>query len=435
MRFESKITIGFLFSMALLLGMGWSAFRTNRSFIESNRDEVRAQTYLKELVTTRSLVESAESGMRGYAISGDDKFLEQYQRSTSRILEQLEYLDGITPEGSPQELQLRQLNRMVEEKLAFTSGVVQMVRNGDLKGAGDTIATAYGKKLMDDIRDLIVGIQSGQNTLFEQSEQASIARSRKAIFNRLAMTLLSMLLLAGGYALIMGDIAKRRRIEADLIRARDDLRRLARRQESVRESERQRLSRELHDGLGQTLTMMRIQASLMEGRRATKRDIGRLKATAESAMDIVKRLSLDLRPPMLDDLGVAAAAEWLVKDFCGRVGLRHRLTVKPENLEPPAETGAAIFRILQEALTNAARHSRAGLVTVGLYGVGGGYRLTVKDDGRGFDPPSKADDSSLGIMGMRERAAACGGTLMIDSHPGRGTTIEALIPAPGKGDA
>lgn len=438
MTFENKITLGYLASLALLLAMGWGVYRTNAAFIESNRSELRSQIFLKELESAHSLVETAESGMRGYVISGQEKFLEQYHQANSRIVEKLEYLSELAEKGGRQEGQLGRVGRLVEEKMAFASVAVQLVRRGNRRAARDTVASAHGKELMDEIRMMVAEIEASENESFEQSERRSMDRSRDAIISRLAMIALSLLLLTGGYLLIMADVSKRRRAEAGLVRAGEDLRRLARRQEAIREEERGRLSRELHDELGQTLTMLQIQAKLLEGRLggspARRRDIRRLRASVENAMSTVKRLSLDLRPPMLDDLGIAAAAEWLVKDFCRKAGLRHRVSVEPESLSAPPDVEAALFRILQEAMTNAARHARAGLVTVSLSAGGGWYRLAVSDDGRGFGPATAGARTSLGIMGMRERAGACGGTLEITSRPGRGTTVEVRIPAVEKGE-
>jgi hypothetical protein len=178
---------------------------------------------------------------------------------------------------------------------------------------------------------------------------------------------------------------------------------------------------------------MQIKVKLLEGktgrRPAFLKELKGLRAAVKGAMDTVKRLSLDLRPPMLDDLGVSAAVEWLVKDFCRRAGLRHSVRITPENLDAPPQAGAAIFRILQEALTNVARHAQAGQVRVTLSWDGHRYRLLVEDDGRGFEPDKAGGRSSLGIMGMRERAAACGGSLAIESRLGGGTRVEAEIPA------
>lgn len=424
--------MGYLASLVLMLAMGWGAYSTNVAFIESNRSELRSQIFLKELESTHSLLESSESGMRGYVITGQEKYLEQYARANTRIMEQIDYLSEMAGKGGRQESQLRLMGRLVEEKMDFGRSTARMVTRGDRRAAMEAVASGRGKELMDSIRALLAEIESSEKESFERSERQSIARSREAIYVRLALVGLSLVLLTGGYMLIMSDASKRRQAEAKLVQASEDLRSLAQRQEAIREEERGRLSRELHDELGQALTAMQIQVKLLEGRAGqrpvTQKELRQLRSAVKDAIDTVKRLSLDLRPPMLDDLGVAAASEWLVKDFCRRAGLSHSFKVEPENLDAPPRVAAALFRILQEALTNAARHAQASQVRVSLLMERGGHRLVVEDDGQGFDPNKAGERSSLGIMGMRERAAACGGSLDIERLPGGGTRVEAKIP-------
>jgi signal transduction histidine kinase len=149
-------------------------------------------------------------------------------------------------------------------------------------------------------------------------------------------------------------------------------------------------------------------------------------ALVEGALAAVRRISADLRPPVLDQLGLAAAIEWHVGRFAEQTGLRCRLDVPDRAVDVDRERTTALFRILQEALTNVARHARAKAVTVRLAVGSGRAALEIEDDGRGL--PARTRTTALGILGMGERARAFGGTLTVTGPRGRGTRVFASIP-------
>jgi two-component system, NarL family, sensor histidine kinase UhpB len=162
-----------------------------------------------------------------------------------------------------------------------------------------------------------------------------------------------------------------------------------------------------------------------------------LKQIADSTVDAVQRIAADLRPPLLDELGLTAAIEWLAESFSERGGIACELALQPVG-ELSAELSTAVFRIAQEALTNACRHGRADRVRVELSEAGGTLRLVVADNGRGIDASRAGHRRSLGLLGMRERALMLGGKLTVTSEKGGGTRVEAQIPnarAAGNGGA
>jgi signal transduction histidine kinase len=142
----------------------------------------------------------------------------------------------------------------------------------------------------------------------------------------------------------------------------------------------------------------------------------------------VRRIAADLRPLMLDDLGLVPAAEWLVKNFRERYGVACDLVVEPADLQMDDPQATAVFRIMQEALANVARHAGASQVDISLRHDGGEITLQVRDDGRGFDPASARKPNSFGIVGLRERAHLVDGVIAIETAPGRGTVIDVRIP-------
>jgi two-component system, NarL family, sensor histidine kinase UhpB len=141
-----------------------------------------------------------------------------------------------------------------------------------------------------------------------------------------------------------------------------------------------------------------------------------------------RRISADLRPLMLDDLGLVAASEWLVQNFTKRTGVACDLDIGEGDLDLPDPYSTAVFRVLQESLTNIARHAQATEVSVSLVRDDAGITLAIEDDGVGFAPSSQRKPNSFGLLGLRERAQLLGGEISIDSAPGKGTRVRLRIP-------
>jgi signal transduction histidine kinase len=214
-----------------------------------------------------------------------------------------------------------------------------------------------------------------------------------------------------------------------------ELRSLAAHLERAQESERRRIARDLHDDLGQRLTAMRYTLARVEHRVAERDDdlpelVSDLSALVDGASGATRDFVSELRPRVLDDYGLVAAVEWL----CDRVGAREdvacRLTVSPGFPDgiarPSPDRALCLFRVAQEATTNAVKHARARTIAVDLAVEGGHYAVSVRDDGVGFDPLAQA--RGFGLLGLRERVRAADGTLTLDARPGRGACVSALVP-------
>lgn len=214
------------------------------------------------------------------------------------------------------------------------------------------------------------------------------------------------------------------------------LRRLTMRLEAAKEQERKHIARELHDEFGQALTAAKINLRLAlrdVGREGAETRIADTIALVEQLIGQVRALSLDLRPPLLDELGLLPALDGYLKAVSERSGIpiRTRLPERLPRLGP--ERDIAVFRIVQEAVTNALRHAGAARLQVSLDAEPGGVRIGVEDDGHGFDPLAVQAEGSggFGLFGMRERVNDLGGDWRLASAPGAGTTIEAFVPARG----
>ena len=235
------------------------------------------------------------------------------------------------------------------------------------------------------------------------------------------------------YTVILRDVTERVRSEQALHRSKEELRELASAANSVREQEKSRIARELHDELAQALTALKMDVSWVRERLsgeqgAITEKLNAMQHMLDSTVAATRRISADLRPLMLDDLGLVPAAEWLVQNFRQRTGIACEFALGVPELELRDPHATAVFRILQESLTNIARHAHASLVEVTIDVEDSIVVLMVRDNGHGFEPDSSRKPNSYGLMGLRERAYLLGGDVRIDSGEGRGTTIEVRIP-------
>src|SRR5438552_3315992 len=222
------------------------------------------------------------------------------------------------------------------------------------------------------------------------------------------------------------DITERKRAEEELARRTLQLEALSRRLIEAQEAERRAVARELHDDFGQVLTALKL--NLQAQGRGDAESI----ALVDGAIARMRELAQDLRPPLLDELGLEASLRWYVEREAKRAGLASRLALAPLAQRPPAAVETTCFRVAQEALTNVIRHAQAHVVDVELSAASGTLQLVVHDDGRGFDVSAArkraAHGGSQGLLSMQERVALAGGDLEIDSAPGRGTTVRARLP-------
>ncbi len=232
--------------------------------------------------------------------------------------------------------------------------------------------------------------------------------------------------------MVIDDVTEHRRAAAELERTGQALRRLQASVVEAREEERRRISRELHDELGQRLTALKMELTgLAERTGLGARDerVTGMLTMLDETVSAVRRIASDLRPPMLDDLGLNAAIEWLARDMARRSGIDIRVRLDDTQPQPSGRLATALYRMVQEGLTNAARHARAHRVDVSLRRHGDTLVLTVADDGVGLSEGATARDDAYGLLGMRERAAMLGGTLAIANADGlSGARLTVRLP-------
>jgi PAS domain S-box-containing protein len=233
-------------------------------------------------------------------------------------------------------------------------------------------------------------------------------------------------------------VSKRLRDDEQLRRSREALRALAKRLHSAREEEAQRISRELHDEFGQALASLKMDVHWLQSnldgitdascRAALSDKLKMMQEFVNEMSKTVRRISTELRPGVLDDLGLDAAIEWLAQGFQERSGIRCRVSL-PESVGLDSQKATVAFRILQEVLTNVARHAEASEVRIQMRYKGGHVYLDVRDDGKGISQEAISDPMSLGLLGMRERAMMVDGEVTIRGIADKGTAVTLRIPA------
>jgi PAS domain S-box-containing protein len=340
-----------------------------------------------------------------------------------------------------------EIEEPIDTTLPVDDQVDRLYKYGYLAECNDALARMYGHDRADDI----MGARFGE--LAEVASPTTPAALREWVSSNyrlrswtaditdarhgqrclstslLGIVVNGMVLRAWG---VHTDETEQRAITKALERSHQQLRLLSGHLQAVREKERTDLARELHDSLGQSLTSIKIGLSVVQKDLSQKTpgnnghvkerftEIGEQLSETIAAM---KAIATELRPGVLDKFGLAAAIDWQCREFSRRSGLACEFKAPRTELNLPAESSTALFRILQEALANVSRHAKATAVKISLRAGRHGASLTISDDGRGITPEEIDAPDSLGLLGMRERAESVGATLSIDGTPRKGTVV------------
>ena len=241
-----------------------------------------------------------------------------------------------------------------------------------------------------------------------------------------------------GASIIARDTTERNRVEDATRKSQRQLRALSAHLQTIREEERTRIAREIHDELGQTLTGLKLQLSFLEESWSERTErkpralyeavFHRMRGLVDGSIQTVRKIATELRPMMLDNLGLTAAIEWQADEFLKTSGVSCDVSLPEEELSLHRDTSTALFRILQESLTNVVRHAQASRVRVRLWRENDSAVLEVQDNGVGIATQLIAGPASFGLLSMKERALMLGGTLDVTSGPGAGTRIVVRVP-------
>jgi signal transduction histidine kinase len=238
------------------------------------------------------------------------------------------------------------------------------------------------------------------------------------------------------------DVTERKQAEEKLKATSERLRALTASVQSAREEEATRIAREIHDELGSMLTSLKLDLASIRRETvasASDTDLSRVREKLETMMqlvdqtvDTVRRISSELRPSILDDIGLVAAIRWQAQEFEAKSGIACRYDIHLEDVDIDRQQSTAIFRVFQEAMTNILRHAQATRVDISLKKEDNEMVLTIRDDGRGITADEKSGRQSLGLLGMRERVNLIGGAIDIAGVEGKGTVITVRVASPTK---
>ena len=397
------------------------------------------------------LVLDAESSLRGYFISNTETYLGPSRTATAEIDKELHELQNLLA-GSPSQLKnLAQLKTLIRRKMTTLDESINVYKQGGLADIVNIARVSDERATMDEIRLQVVIMVREQNEALAAGSAAFYREYQKAVLLGIGINGLAILVLIMFYRLVRRSFRNRAAVEFALQNANDTLEStVAKRTEqlsvlsrhliSVNEVEKARLARELHDELGANLTAISMDLGAVTQQLAhTKPELAaqlrRAKATLLETVELKRRIVEDLRPSLLDNLGLCAAIESYCEDFArmGSVRCETDVDIQVDNRE--ATLTIALFRIVQESLTNIMKYASAAVVTVSLKRNETGLVLRVIDDGVGIAEDALQKPMSHGLLGMRERALLLGGTLTVRPGPGgRGTCVEALIPLPMSAD-
>lgn len=384
----------------------------------------------------------AETGQRGYLLTGEAGYLEPYQNATAVINQNLDLLRSLYL-AQPQELQVfAELSRNVQRKLAEMDVSVRLRKQGNEDAWKFVLTTDVGKEHMEAIRQ--------QSTLLLETtvrrQAAGEAQIMRAlVLSRIGIAIVALIGLLAFYMYLRQTTALQvvdQRVQEDLQRERDllgqqvkertaTLAELATHLQQVREQERGHLARELHDELGALLTAAKLDVARLKSRLGAdapdaQQRIQHLTDTLNSGIALKRRIIEDLRPSSLTNLGLVTSLEILTREFGERSGLALATNLEPVELDEASQL--TVYRLVQESLTNIGKYAQATQVSVSLLNYGSHVTVEVQDDGKGFDV-EHIGSASHGLSGMRHRVEAAGGRLTITSTPHAGARISAMLPA------
>ena len=446
------ISLMFAASVVLLISNAVIYYQNQGSLVLANKRIAHTTGVLERLAELQGLATDAETGVRGYALTGEDTYLQPFLTARPLVTEKTIELKTWVADNREQRERLGRLERLIEARLIQLDAAVAFRRSKgpNVSPAIPNMDTA--KANMDSIRATIREMVDEERRLFAVRQSIAQGWERSALISSVVMTGFGLLAFAIFYVLIGKYIQERHRAEIALadvnsslentvIARTTELSSLSRYLLTVREEEKAKIARELHDELGSSLTAINMDVTWVDERLKTRdfkteqpdlaKRLERVRTLLGSTAEIKRRIIEDLRPSILDNLGLGAAIEAYANDFAQRTGIVVEQTLTDDLADLPNHCPIAVFRVFQESLTNVARHSRATRVIVMLDRRDEDLVLEVVDDGIGIGSRTGANTQSHGVLGMRERAQQLGGKFHIGPGAGgKGTLVRAIVPCP-----
>jgi signal transduction histidine kinase len=384
----------------------------------------------------------AETGQRGFLLTGDEKYLAPYESANEQVTKTLDEMRSIYVADTTDLAAFSQLSRHIQRKMSEIDVTVRLRKQGNEDAWKFVLTTDVGFEQMGAIREqasrLIASsnrrLRNGQEQITQALQLSRIGIAIVALAGLLAFYLYLRQTIALSKAGQREQIAlekERLRLAQEVRERTANLAELATHLQNVRETERGHLARELHDELGSLLTAAKLDVARLKSRMADSPELAQrlqhLNDILNSGIALKRRIIEDLRPSSLSNLGLVASLEILAREFADRSTLDVETALETVELDETAQL--TIYRLVQESLTNIGKYAGAKEVSIALKDYANHVSVEVVDDGKGFDV-TNVSPQSHGLSGMRHRVETAGGRLSIDSGNGRGTRVSATLPKP-----
>ena len=440
----------FAFPLAALVALAFfmiseSSYRQATATFEELGTQGTARTTIQ--VLWRSLTD-AETGERGYLLTGRKEYLKPYIEAQTQVAQSLDWLTRYYSAEPATAALMKQISLAARDKLSELAETIKLYDEGKDEGWRALILSNIGKEQMDTVRsqsEQLLSIESTRLAAARKSLAQTLMLNRIGVTAMTALSLLALFMYLRQTTALVRQREEQRRVvqverdqlEREVVRRTGQLTELARHLQTVREDERNHLARELHDELGALLTAAKLDVARLKSRLGTlspevAERLQHLNDGLNSGIALKRRIIEDLRPSSLSNLGLVSALEILVREWAQNTEVAVRSTFEPVRLRPSGEL--TVYRLVQEALTNISKYARASEVAVELSSEDGQVRVLVRDNGVGFDV-GVPRISAHGLLGMRYRLETEGGRLLLSSAPGQGTAIEAQLPESSEGES
>jgi signal transduction histidine kinase len=427
-----------LLAASILIGINETGYNQSAEALDDIAEASRTRGSLNRVLQN---VLDAETGSRGYLLTGDPKYLEPYDAAVAAIGQQLDSLRLIYTPNADEFTTLAQLTRNVQRKLAEMDLSVRMRKQGNEDAWKFVLMTDVGKEHMDAIR---VEATKLINASTQRMEVSQVQIRKSLLLSRIGIATVTMAGLLAFYLYLRQTTAlklageqqqkvlqqERDLLERQVRERTATLAELATHLQQVREEERGHLARELHDELGALLTAAKLDVARLKSRLSGQppeiaQRLQHLTDSLNSGIALKRRIIEDLRPSSLSNLGLTASLEILAREFSERSGVEITTGLEQVELDEPRQL--TVYRLVQESLTNVGKYAEARQVEISVRNYENHVEVDIRDDGKGFQV-SEIRPSTHGLAGMRHRVEAAGGRLTVSSTPGQGTRIAAVLP-------
>ena len=456
-----------LLALALLVNIGalLAVDAGVRRVEEAAKLAVVSRNVTTEILAIQSMLYEAESAQRGFLYTQNDAYLQPLDKNEAEITSRFAKLREMVMDNSVQQKRLDQVRRIAMEKLVDLNKTIAIQKMGQKDAARALVMSNQGKQLMADIDAQILQFLSQEALVLQERIQKGAGIQLAIRWGFAAILFINALMILACAVAVMRGMAReldRDRAElvrhdereaaelvrhderaavtaAEIVEREAELRALTAHLLRIQEEERRHVARELHDELGGTLSAIKLDI-IMGRDAASKRDdeksVARLQravAAIDSGIQFVRRLIENLRPTLLDNLGFEAALREMTDQFCERTSINCIFSIPEGELNLTSAQSTTLYRVCQEALTNVMKYAKAKQVTITLTSEGSLGKLIITDDGVGLAATKQHRSMSHGLLGMRERMVALGGTFDIRGEAGCGTRLTASFPVIEKG--